>query len=64
MIAMSLIFSIQSEIAKTIANQLQAKLSTSEKAAIAEPANDRRYRGPSLRSGEVSPCLHNHEYRA
>jgi len=31
------VFAIQSEIAKTIANQLQAKLSPSEKAAIAKP---------------------------
>src|SRR5205085_12292673 len=34
------VFAIQSEIAKTIADQLQAKLSPSEKAAIEQPPTD------------------------
>ena len=38
------VFAIQSEIAKTIADQLNAKLSSSERSAIEQPADDRHYR--------------------
>ena len=64
------VFAIQSEIAKAIANQLQAKLSPSEKAAIEKPpttdltaydlylraqASFRRHYRSSSRQGEVTP---------
>ena len=60
------VFAIQSEIAKTIADQLQAKLSTSEKAAIEKPpttdltAYDLYLRGEALFADTTDP-LHARE---
>ena len=45
------VFAIQSEIAKSIAEQLQTKLSPSEKNAIEQAPTNRHYRLPTLRSG-------------
>ena len=48
------VFAIQSEIAKAIADQLQAKLSPSEKSAIERPPTSRHHRVRSLHARQKS----------